>query len=417
MNRSWLIAGTVALFSSLLLFLVFGFYNYFRDTQFLQTELGAKTQQVARRVSGELLIAPRGAPEAVSMQLAKELNLSEVKYGTKEELLNAAKKDDLLYAEIPIPFLEKQYVLRAAVPKISKLQYFNFSILLASILLIGFIVSIGLILQAKYLRRHVIKPIESLVETSTGDKTICNHWPQELQDISQKLNNSFQEREQAVYSQISRGVIHDLKTLLQSLKVATDLAKESPSDKRLANLLKVSEEKLPSLLGLIDTTLDGSRNISINPKKSPLFETIYKSIKTVKDLPAIGALRIYFNEPNEDLQIAHDPVQLERVFTNILKNGLEAAHLKNTEQGKVKVSFNLSDHDFIGVVIEDSGEGLPKTPESVFRLLKSSKPHGSGLGLLVSRKIVEAHKGHLIAGRSHELSGAKFEIKLPRGAQ
>ncbi|MFN8945705.1 MAG: ATP-binding protein, partial [Pseudobdellovibrionaceae bacterium] len=69
----------------------------------------------------------------------------------------------------------------------------------------------------------------------------------------------------------------------------------------------------------------------------------------------------------------------------------------------------------LSVVIEDSGTGLPEQVDSIFRLLKSTKPHGSGLGLLISKKIIEAHHGRIIASQSEELKGAQFEILLPTG--
>ena len=70
----------------------------------------------------------------------------------------------------------------------------------------------------------------------------------------------------------------------------------------------------------------------------------------------------------------------------------------------------------VSVFIEDNGLGLPKVHDNFFKTMKSTKPHGSGLGLLVSRKIIEAHDGQLRAGKSKELNGAQFEIELPRRA-
>lgn len=413
---SWLLLGGAALIASLCLFLIFGYYNYFRDLRYSQSELDTKMQTIARRLSAELLIAPRGAPDAVTLQVAKELGLRDVIYGSKDAIQNPSRPKKYLYSVKAVPFLEDKYVIRGAVLTPRPFEYFNFSILFSGFLLISFIVGFGMLLQTSYLRRHVIRPIESLVETSTGDKNASERWPTELRDISQKLTESFQDRERVVFSQIARGVVHDIKTILQSFKVASDLAKESPTEARVKNLVNVSQNKLPLLLELIDTTLDGSREISISPRPESLNQTVNRSIENIRALCEPSKVEINVDSSHGDLIVCHDPIQLERVFTNLLKNGLEAIEETAAGTGELKISFNLANKDFVIVLVEDSGVGLPKQAESIFRLLKSTKPKGSGLGLLVSRKIVEAHHGRITAGKSEDLLGARFEVLLPNGA-
>ncbi len=63
--------------------------------------------------------------------------------------------------------------------------------------------------------------------------------------------------------------------------------------------------------------------------------------------------------------------------------------------------------------IEDSGPGMPTSSKKTFRIMKSSKPNGSGLGLLVSKKIIEAHGGDISVETSESLKGAKFIISIP----
>lgn len=410
---SWLMSGLMAVVASLLLFSIFGYYSYSQGSHISQKELNEKTLTAARRISGELLIAPRGSPDAVALQLQKELKLSDLQFGSSDDIQSIKRNSSFLYSEIKMPFLENKYAVLASVPKTSVWNHFNIVSLLICFTLIGLIVGSGLFLQTKHFNKHLIKPIESLVDISIGDKIACEQWPLELQEISQKLSSSFQQREQVVYNQMARGVIHDIKTILQSLQVAADLASESPSEIRLQNLLKVNKAKLPSLLSIIDTTLDGSREITVAPKSSNLIETINRSIETSKMLPVANGISLMTDGLPESLLLAHDSTQLERVFTNLLKNAYEAVDAKSSDNKQIRISFAMNSKDFISVAVEDSGVGLPKQPDSVFRLLKSTKTHGSGLGLLVSRKIIEAHNGQLIADHSTEMCGAKFEVKLP----
>ncbi|MFN8944167.1 MAG: sensor histidine kinase, partial [Pseudobdellovibrionaceae bacterium] len=346
-NMSWLIPGSVALIASLCLFFAFGTYNYFRDLETAQTELESKVQTLARRLSGELLIAPRGSPRAVTTQVADELGLIDVIYGSEKMIAFSPQDKNRIYAVTPVPFLEEDYSLRAAMTRPPFFEHFNFYILLCCFLLIGFIVGFGIFLQSRYLRRHLIRPIESLIDTSTGEKSLCDNWPTELQDISRRLNDSFQERERVVFSQIANGVVHDIKTILQSFKVATDLAIESPTENRIKNLLSVSQRKLPTLLELIDTTLDGSREISVSKLPHSINQTLHRSVENVRALSASAKVEIDFESPTQEMIIDHDPIQVERVFTNILKNGIEAIDEHSQEMGKLRISFKIPDKNFL----------------------------------------------------------------------
>lgn len=407
---SWMIAGGIAFIASLILFLGVGYYSYNKSTESAKTDLSEKANTAARRLAAELLIAPRGAPESIRLHLQKELNV-ELELLTLEQASPNSK--DRLQVKVPVPHLENQYALEASTESVRLLDHFNFLLLVSCFLLIGIITVAGLWLQLNYLNRHIVRPIEALVHTSTGDKNISAHWPVEIQNISKKLNNSFKERDQVIYSQVARGVIHDIRTLLQSLQVATDLAVEKQSEERLKNLLNVSKSKLPSLLGIITTALDGSREITVRPEPNDIVKTLQKSIETNKAMALAKNIEIQFQNDPQSAIIAHDPIQMERVFTNILKNAVEAVETGKPENKTVRVYLDHSSEDFAKISIEDSGHGLSEKPETVFRLLKSTKPHGSGLGLLVSRKIVEAHGGDLTASHSQDLKGAKFEIQIP----
>jgi signal transduction histidine kinase len=413
-NASWMMSGGTALVASLFLFSLFAFYNYRSELNLVQSELDSKTQIIARRLSSELLLAPRGSPDAVASQLQIDLNLSDVRFGSDEDIRKIPRINNFAYSQLKMPFLEDNYSVLTATPKRDIWYYFKLGNLLISVCLIGLFAGSGLYFQTRYFRKYLVRPIESLVDTSTGEKSISSNWPIEIQEISQKLNTSFQEREQSVYSQIARGVIHDIKTILQSLQIATDLAKEAPTETRYKNLLKVSSEKLPSLLSIVQTALDGSREISVQQRNLNLVDTLKKSVETSQSLPIAKNIQLRFQNPNQELLVNHDQIQVERVFTNIIKNAFEAVESNASDKKGIHISFRCEHKDFVSVVIEDSGAGLPSYSESTVRPLRSTKPHGSGLGLLVSKKIIEAHKGEITVSRSSELGGAKFEVKIPR---
>jgi signal transduction histidine kinase len=413
--HSWLIAGVIAFTASLILFFALGFFSYNKATEIAKLELTEKASKAARRISAELLLEGRGSPESVRLQMQKDFNIEQIEILPNNQV---AKLDsDYMQVQVPVPNLETKFSLVANIRGISYYNHFNFLLLVSCFSLIGLIVNSGLWIQIKYLKKHVIKPIESLVAVSTGEKVACENWPTELQEISDKLNQSFREREQVVYSQVAQGVIHDIRTLLQSLQAATDLASEKQSEERFRNLLTISKSKLPNLLAIVNTALDGSREITIKSSSSDLIKTLKNSIETNQAIAISKNIKIDFDTRPESLITAHDPIQLERVFTNILKNAVEAVEDQKSVDKKIKITCENIFPNKVKVTFEDNGHGLPIKAENVFRLLKSTKTHGSGLGLLVSRKIVEAHFGSIKASHSVDLKGAKFEIEIPREVQ
>jgi two-component system, NtrC family, sensor histidine kinase HydH len=267
-----------------------------------------------------------------------------------------------------------------------------------------------------------LKPVEALIETSVGDKETKAYWPKELREISDRLYKSFESRDQAVFSQIARGVIHDLRTLIHTPLGAIDLVDEqSPgSEKRLArleHLQSVSKSQIPKMKEIIDTTLDGSREIGISPKYAPTRLAVDGAIRTLDNLIKQSRTEIKVRDEVGPRTLQHDPTQLERAITNLIKNGIEACQ-EQAKASKITPCIQVSlrtEAESVEISIEDNGPGLPTSSPRVFRPLKSTKTHGSGLGLVVSRKIIEAHGGELVPGRSVDLGGARFTIRLPNG--
>jgi PAS domain S-box-containing protein len=108
-------------------------------------------------------------------------------------------------------------------------------------------------------------------------------------------------------------------------------------------------------------------------------------------------------------EIMADRVQLQQVFMNLLLNAIEAMH--NTGEW-LTVKSQLQDGQLL-FSVSDSGEGLPKENlEQIFSAFHTTKPQGSGMGLAISRSIVESHGGHLWAS-AHSGAGATFHFTIP----
>jgi C4-dicarboxylate-specific signal transduction histidine kinase len=118
-------------------------------------------------------------------------------------------------------------------------------------------------------------------------------------------------------------------------------------------------------------------------------------------------------EPAGDLpQIDGDRVQLQQVIMNLIINGIEA--MKDVDGTReLAIKSQRAENGQIMVSVIDTGVGLPPVPEDmIFTGFFTTKRHGTGMGLSISRSIVEAHGGRLWAV-NNSTRGATFHLTLP----
>jgi signal transduction histidine kinase len=103
-------------------------------------------------------------------------------------------------------------------------------------------------------------------------------------------------------------------------------------------------------------------------------------------------------------------VQLQQVFMNLMLNAIEA--MKDTG-GELRISSRLNPKDQLVISISDTGVGLPAdSSERIFEAFHTTKPQGTGMGLAITRSIVEAHGGRIWA-TANQGAGAIFHFTLP----
>jgi len=108
-----------------------------------------------------------------------------------------------------------------------------------------------------------------------------------------------------------------------------------------------------------------------------------------------------------------DMIQVEQVILNLVRNGIEA--MQGTEPGKRRLALQTSNagSDAVTCAVRDTGCGFPeKTAKQLFDAFYTTKPDGMGMGLPISRSIIESHGGRLWAAPSSS-GGATFRFTLP----
>jgi PAS domain S-box-containing protein len=113
-------------------------------------------------------------------------------------------------------------------------------------------------------------------------------------------------------------------------------------------------------------------------------------------------------------RVTADRVQLQQVFLNLMLNGIEA--MKDSG-GVLTIVSQLDNDDQLLISISDTGVGLPaEKADQIFNAFFTTKPQGSGMGLAISRSIVESHGGRLWAS-ANSVRGATFHFTLPTAAE
>jgi PAS domain S-box-containing protein len=116
-------------------------------------------------------------------------------------------------------------------------------------------------------------------------------------------------------------------------------------------------------------------------------------------------------------KIKGDRVQLQQVVLNLMMNGMDAMSATTGRARELLVASSKEDSNTVVIRVEDSGIGLsPDMTEKVFEPFFTTKPQGIGMGLAISRSIVESHQGRLWA-QPRAAGGAIFQLAIPISSQ
>jgi signal transduction histidine kinase len=213
---------------------------------------------------------------------------------------------------------------------------------------------------------------------------------------------------------------HDLRNPLTPLKGATQLIDRqlrggTPDLARLARNAAVIGQAVERIEQLIDTLLDVTRvqtgRLEIRPEPVDLCATAERVIARQSEE---ARRRTLFVRPNEPLVGEWEPSRLEQVLENLLGNALKYA-----PDGLIRVMLR-ADGDHVVLEVRDDGIGLsPADRAQLFRRFYRSpevidrKLEGTGLGLYISRGIVEAHGGEMEIFSAGQGKGTTVTVSLP----
>jgi C4-dicarboxylate-specific signal transduction histidine kinase len=113
------------------------------------------------------------------------------------------------------------------------------------------------------------------------------------------------------------------------------------------------------------------------------------------------------------LPVIADPIQIQQVLVNLAHNGFEAMSAAALTSRHLSIQTRPPENGVVEVAVHNQGQGMPaETVERMFEPFFTTKSHGLGMGLSISRTIIEAHGGRLWA-TSDDSNGTTFYFTLP----
>src|SRR5215471_7299818 len=159
-------------------------------------------------------------------------------------------------------------------------------------------------------------------------------------------------------------------------------------------------------------------------KKAPARKDWLDINETIHEVIALAHSEVQRNGVGLELELSDDVplifadrIQLQQVILNLMINAIEAMNGAAEGPRDLLVSSKRDDSQGVLVLVRDSGPGLdPEGLDHLFDAFYTTKPHGLGMGLAISRSLIEAHGGRLWAS-ANQPHGAVFQFTLPTGGE
>jgi two-component system, OmpR family, sensor histidine kinase VicK len=211
---------------------------------------------------------------------------------------------------------------------------------------------------------------------------------------------------------------HEMKTPTQSILGYAELLEDSCKKSEEVEAIKRNAERLQKLAtNLLDVTRIESQTLKLRKETVNINEKIANVKKDFENqFPHLHTVRILLVElgENNPIYVHADKVRLYEVIANLLSNAI-----KFTQKGTISISTDIRSNinnniDEVIIRIRDTGVGIhPEILPRLFTKFATRSDRGTGLGLFISKGIVEAHGGRIWAENNSDGKGATFSFTLP----
>lgn len=237
-----------------------------------------------------------------------------------------------------------------------------------------------------------------------------NHMIIELEESSKQLARS--QRESA-WREMAKQIAHEIKNPLTPMKLNIQLLERvvnsnpEKAQKMVERVSKTLIEQIDSLAHIASEFSNFAKMPKANKEKLNINELVHNAYSLFKEEENV---QVYLDMTEEECFVFADKTQIMRVLNNLLKNAIQA--IPDDQPGIVKVALTCMNKKVL-IRVSDNGCGIPKSQEEeIFVPNFTTKSSGTGIGLAMSKTIVEMAKGRIYFV-SEEGKGTDFFVELP----
>ncbi|GAA5509652.1 sensor histidine kinase [Novipirellula caenicola] len=222
----------------------------------------------------------------------------------------------------------------------------------------------------------------------------------------------------AAIAQMASGLAHESRNALQRAMACLDLLElDLKNDPEQMHLSQGIRNSLSDLMGNYEEVRRYAEPITLKPQRVGLLHLCQVAFDEIAVQHEYFPHQLRFSRTSETSDLIDvDREKMKLVCHHVIENALDACH----DVAEIDVHcepIQWHDHDAVQLTIRDHGHGFdPQSLPLVFEPFFTTKQHGTGLGLAICRRVVQAHRGKIVA-TNHDEGGAVIQITIPADIQ
>ncbi|HXP52278.1 MAG TPA: HAMP domain-containing sensor histidine kinase, partial [Bacteroidia bacterium] len=309
---------------------------------------------------------------------------------------------------------------------------------------------VSILILILYLVARMLKPIFDLIQATAKinqgnfDATVRQRGRDELSTLIQSFNsmtasireliknhcdlttklelaNEELKRKDQLKNEFINVAAHELRTPIQPILGLAELLRRRKSGdavggskqeiEQLDTIIRNAKKLLRLEQNMLDMTKIEDRSLKLDKEKFDLIQNIQHVINDFGNESSNKKIQLIFTHPSDPIFINADKVRISEVISNLLGNAIK---FTSKEAGREITIKTEKKNNEANVSIKDTGSGInPEIKPKLFSKFVTNSPGGTGIGLFISKSIVEEHGGRIWAENNTNGKGATFTFSLP----